>query len=129
MIFWNVVLSFNNAIKNATCTDFILINKQDLFKFLEAGLSDHHQILSSKIKSSSFQVPPLKTACRSYKTGCRNRNSVLTKFSFLFSYCIYLFIYFLWRVNGIYHRWSAFKLLTTFHFTLLDIQLLKNETY
>ena len=46
-----------------TCTDHILTNQKSLFKFsetFETGLSDHHKLISTTMKSGSFKGPPKK---------------------------------------------------------------------
>ena len=55
---------------NPTCIDLILTNKPNLFKLpanFETGLSDHHKLISTIMKSSSFKGPPKKKVYRSYK--------------------------------------------------------------
>ena len=55
---------------NPTCIDLILTNKPNLFKLsanFETGLSDHHKLISTIMKSSSFKGPPKKKIYRSYK--------------------------------------------------------------
>ena len=46
-----------------TCTDNILTNRKIMFKTsktFESGLSDHHKLVSTIIKSGSFRNPPRK---------------------------------------------------------------------
>ena len=46
-----------------TCIDHILTNQKSLFKFsktFETGLSDHHKLISTTMKSGSFKGPPNK---------------------------------------------------------------------
>ena len=46
-----------------TCIDHILTNQKSLFKFsktFETGLSDHHKLISTTMKSGSFKGPPQK---------------------------------------------------------------------
>ena len=55
---------------NPTCIDLILTNKPNLFKLsanFETGLSDHHKLISTIMKSGSFKRPPKKKVYRSYK--------------------------------------------------------------
>ena len=68
----------NNLINEATCfqsntptcTDLILTNKKDLFKLsntFETGISDHHKLVSTILKSGSFKGTPKVKIYRSYK--------------------------------------------------------------
>ena len=44
-----------------TGNDHILTNQKSLFKFsktFETGLSDHHKLISTAMKSGSFKCPP-----------------------------------------------------------------------
>ena len=44
-----------------TGNDHILTNQKSLFKFsktFETGLSDHHKLISTAMKSGSFKFPP-----------------------------------------------------------------------
>ena len=53
-----------------TCIDHILTNQKSLFKFsktFETGLSDHHKLISTTMKSGSFKGPPKKKIYRYYK--------------------------------------------------------------
>ena len=53
-----------------TCNDNILTNRKTMFKTsktFESGLSEHHKLVSTIMKSSSFRSPPRKKICRSYK--------------------------------------------------------------
>ena len=53
-----------------TCIDNILTNRKDLFKTsktFESGLSDHHKLVSTIMKSGNFSSPPRKKIYRSYK--------------------------------------------------------------
>ena len=48
---------------NPTCIGLILTNKPNLFQLsanLETGLSDHHKLISTIMKSGSFKRPPKK---------------------------------------------------------------------
>ena len=47
----------------STCIECSLTNQKSLFKFskmFEAGLSDQHKLISTKMKSGSFKGPPKK---------------------------------------------------------------------
>ena len=53
-----------------TCIDLILTNKKDLFKLsntFETGISDHHKLVSTILKSGSFKGTPKIKIYRSYK--------------------------------------------------------------
>ena len=53
-----------------TCTENILTNQKTMFKTsktFESGLSDHHKLMSTIMKSGSFRSPPRKKVYRSYK--------------------------------------------------------------
>ena len=55
---------------NPTCIDNILTNQKALFilsKTFETGLSDHHKLISTIMKSGSFKGSPRKKVYRSYK--------------------------------------------------------------
>ena len=55
---------------NPTCIELILTNKSNLFELsanFETGLSDHHKLISTIMKSSGFKGPPKKKINRSYK--------------------------------------------------------------
>ena len=55
---------------NPTCIDNILTNQKALFKLsktFETGLSDHHKLISTIMKSGSFKGSPRKKVYRSYK--------------------------------------------------------------
>ena len=55
---------------NLTSTDFIVSSKTNLLKWsanFETGLSDHHKLISTIMKSGSFKGPPKKIIYRSYK--------------------------------------------------------------
>ena len=46
---------------NPTCTDLILTNKKDLFKLSDTfrtSLSNHHELISTILKSGGFKVKP-----------------------------------------------------------------------
>ena len=46
---------------NPTCNDLILTNKRNLFKLystFETGLSDHHKLISTFLKSGGFKGKP-----------------------------------------------------------------------
>ena len=61
--------------KIATCIDLILTNKKNLFKLsgnLETGLSDHHILISTIMKSANFKGPPKKKMYRSYEDSNLN---------------------------------------------------------
>ena len=54
-----------------TCIDHILTNQESLFKFyqmFETGLSDHHKLISTTMKSGSFKGPPKKRSADVIKT-------------------------------------------------------------
>ena len=68
----------NNLIKKPTyfqsntptCIDLILTNKKDLFKLsntFETGISDHHKLVSTILKSGSFKGKSKIKIYRSYK--------------------------------------------------------------
>ena len=53
-----------------TCIDLILINRKNLFKLFntfETGISDHHKLVSTILKSGSFKGTPKIKIYRSYK--------------------------------------------------------------
>ena len=53
-----------------TCIDLILTNKKNLFKLsntFETGISDHHQLVSTILKSGSLKGTPKMKIYRSYK--------------------------------------------------------------
>ena len=53
-----------------TCIDLILTNKKDLFKLsntFETGISDHHKLVSTILKSGSFRGTPKIKIYRLYK--------------------------------------------------------------
>ena len=53
-----------------TCIDLILTNKKNLFKLsntFETGISDHHKLVSTILKSGSFKGTPKMKTYRSYK--------------------------------------------------------------
>ena len=53
-----------------TCTDLILTNKKNLFKLsstLETGISDHHKLVLTILKSVSFKGTPKMKIYRSFK--------------------------------------------------------------
>ena len=53
-----------------TCIDLILTNKKNLFKLsntFETGISDHHKLVSTILKSGSFKGTPKMKIHRSYK--------------------------------------------------------------
>ena len=53
-----------------TCIDLILTNKKNLFKLsntFETGISDHHKLVSTILKSGSFKGTPKIKIYRSYK--------------------------------------------------------------
>ena len=67
------IFSLNSLIKrptltcyqshNPTCIDYTLTNQKALFKLsktFEIGLSDHHKLISTIMKSSSFKGYPRK---------------------------------------------------------------------
>ena len=71
--------NLNNLIKEPTCfqsnnpsqNDIILINQKSMYKFsntFEAGLSDHHKLISTISKSGSFKGTPQIKVYRSYKS-------------------------------------------------------------
>ena len=56
---------------NPTCIDIFLNNKPNLLKLsanFETGLSDHHKLISTIMKSGSFKGPKRKYIYRSYKS-------------------------------------------------------------
>ena len=56
--------------QNPNCIDHILTNKKNLFKLsktFETGLSDHHKLISTLMKSGIVKGPPKKKVYRSYK--------------------------------------------------------------
>ena len=70
--------NLNNVINKPTCfqsntptyIDVILTNKKDLFKLsntFETGISDHHKLVSTILKSGSFKGTPKIKIYRSYK--------------------------------------------------------------
>ena len=70
--------NLNNLINKPTCIqsntptriDLILINKKNLFKLsntFETGISDHHKLVSTILKSGSFKWTPKIKIYRSYK--------------------------------------------------------------
>ena len=70
--------NLNNLISKPTCfqpntptsIDLILTNKKDLFKLsntFETGISDHHKLVSTMLKSGSFKGIPKIKIYRSYK--------------------------------------------------------------
>ena len=65
----------------ATCIDLILTNKKDSFKLsntFEAGISDHHKLVSTILKSGSFKGTPKIKIYRSYKKfELENLNRIL----------------------------------------------------
>ena len=55
---------------NPTCIDLILTNKKNLFKLshtFKTGLSDHHKLISTILKSGGFKGKPKENIFRSYK--------------------------------------------------------------
>ena len=53
-----------------TCIDLILTNKKNLFKLsdtFETGLSDHHKLISTILKSGGFKGKPKEKIYRSYR--------------------------------------------------------------
>ena len=47
-----------------SCIDLILSNRESLFKWsntFETGLSDHHKLVCTVLKSGGFEVAPSKT--------------------------------------------------------------------
>ena len=55
---------------NSTCIDLILTNKKSLFKLSdtsETGLSDHHKLISTILKSGGFKGKPKEKIYRSHK--------------------------------------------------------------
>ena len=54
-----------------TCIDLIITNKKNLFKLsnytFETGISDHHKLVSTILKSGSFKGTPKIKIYRSYK--------------------------------------------------------------
>ena len=64
-----------------TCIDLILTNKKDLFKLsntFETGISDHHKLVSTILKSGSFKGTPKIKIYRSYNTfELENFNRIL----------------------------------------------------
>ena len=70
---------FSNLIKKPTCyqsnppscIDLILTNRKSLFKLsntFETGLSDHHKLVCTILKSGGFKGAPIEKIYRSYKT-------------------------------------------------------------
>ena len=70
---------FSSLIKKPTCyqsntpscTDVILTNRKSLFKLsntFETGLSDHHKLVCTILKSGGFKGAPIEKIYRSYKT-------------------------------------------------------------
>ena len=56
--------------QNPNCIDHFLTNRKALFKHcqtFETGLSDHHKLISTIMKSGIFKGPPKKKIYRSYK--------------------------------------------------------------
>ena len=56
--------------QNSNCRDHFLTNGKALFKHcqtFETGLSDHHKLISTIMKSGIFKGPPKKKIYRSYK--------------------------------------------------------------
>ena len=56
--------------QNPNCIDHFLTNRKALFKHFqtfETGLSDHHKLISTIMKSCTFKRPPKKKIYRSYK--------------------------------------------------------------
>ena len=54
-----------------SCTDLILTNKKSLFKLsntFETGLSDHHKLVCTIVKSGGFKGAPIEKIYQSYKT-------------------------------------------------------------
>ena len=48
----------------SSCIDLILSNRESLFKLsntFETGLSDHHKLVCTVLKSADFEVAPSKT--------------------------------------------------------------------
>ena len=57
-------------LQNPKCIDHFLTNQKALFKHcqtFETGLSDHHKLISTIMKSGIFKGPPKKKIYRSYK--------------------------------------------------------------
>ena len=76
---------FSSLIKKPTCyqsntpscTDLILTNRKSLFKLsntFETGLSDHHKLVCTILKSGGFKGAPIEKIYRSYKTFNVNNN-------------------------------------------------------
>ena len=70
---------FNSLIKKPTChqsdtsscIELILTNRKNLFKLsntLETGLSDHHKLVCTILKSEGFKGEPIEKIYISYKT-------------------------------------------------------------
>ena len=70
---------FSRLIKKPICyqsitpssIDLILTNRKNLFKLsntFETGLSDHHKLVCTVLKSGGFKGAPIEKICRSYKT-------------------------------------------------------------
>ena len=53
-------------LNNSSQIDFILANQKFSITF-EAGLSDHHKLISTISKSGSYKRTPRIKVCRSYK--------------------------------------------------------------
>ena len=54
-----------------SCIDLILTNRKHLFQLsntFETGLSDHHKLICTILKSGGFKGAPIKKIYRSYKT-------------------------------------------------------------
>ena len=59
-----------NIKHTSTCIDLTLTNKKNLFKLsntFETGISDHHKLVSTILKSGSFKGTPKIKIYRSYK--------------------------------------------------------------
>ena len=69
---WTALIKERNYYQsqNPNCIDHLLTNRKALFKTcqtFESGLSDHHTLVSTILKSGTFKGPPKKTIYWSYK--------------------------------------------------------------
>ena len=56
---------------NPSSTDLILTNQEDMYKLsntFESGISDHHKLISTVVKSGSFKGRPRGKIYRSYRS-------------------------------------------------------------